>query len=225
MTAGWFLFDPAYLAIKEMAQSQLGQDEVWREAFRNFTEAFFLKFKLSFYLGMILTLPFTVNQIWGFIAPGLKPHERKPIKVVAPVSFLLFLMGAGLCWLILPITIQWFYQFNASFDSVEVLQEPGHLIFFCVKMMLAFGVGFELPLVVFFLTKVGIITSESLLRYWRHCIFGVFLASALITPSGDPIAMSVMALPLSGLFFASVYVAKWSNRNTIDPYDELNNLD
>ena len=82
-----------------------------------------------------------------------------------------------------------------------------------------------MPLIVYFLTKVGIVSAEGLLRYWRHCIFGVFLLSAIITPSGDPAGMLALAVPLTALFFASVFAAKWSNKKALQEDDPLNNLD
>ena len=94
---GWWQFDNVYAFLRDMAVKSLPKDVIYEEAFRSFTEAFFLKLKLSFYLGLIITLPFSVLQRWGFVSPGLRPNERRPFKIVAPLSILLFLVGAGLC--------------------------------------------------------------------------------------------------------------------------------
>jgi sec-independent protein translocase protein TatC len=193
-------------------------------AITSIQDAFFLHFRMAFYLSLALVLPVLVTQIWGFVSPGLKPQERKPVKIVAPISVLLFFIGGFICWHILPITLSWFAGF-ADDLGVIVMQDPAKLVFLMVKMILAFGIGFQMPLIVFFLARFGIITPEGLLRYWRHSIFGVFVASALITPSGDPVGMLSMALPLTLLFFLSVYAAKWSMRGRDNSDDELNSLD
>jgi len=220
----WFFEPYLYDQLNNLAAKGIPEGVKYKEAFRSVTEAFFLKLKLSFYISLVATLPLTVLQLWGFIAPGLRPHERRPLKIVVPLSALLFLLGASLAWIITPVTIGWFVDYVREFPGVEVIQEPAFLIFFIVKMMIAFGIGFQLPLVVFFLTKVGIITPDGLMRYWRQSTIAVFVAAAVITPSGDPFTMLLMAVPLTSLFFASVFAAKITSRKSARS-DELNDLD
>ncbi len=220
----WWYEPYFYDQLNNLAAQGIPEGVKYKEAFRSITEAFFLKLKLSLYISLVGTLPLTVMQLWGFIAPGLRPNERRPLKIVVPISTLLFLFGAWLAWFITPITIGWFVDFVKEFPGVEVIQEPAFLIFFIVKMMIAFGIGFQLPLVVFFLTKVGIITPDALMRYWRQSTLGVFVAAAIITPSGDPFTMLLMAVPLTTLFFASVIAAKITSRKSARS-DELNDLD
>lgn len=224
LVIAWYLEPYFYDQLNNLAMKGVPKGIQYSEAFRTLTEAFFLKLKLSFYLSLVGTLPLTVVQLWGFIAPGLRPHERRPLKIVVPLSVVLFVIGASIAWLITPITIGWFTSYVGEFPGVQVIQEPAALIFFIVKMMIAFGIGFQLPLVVFFLTKVGIITPDGLWRYWRHSTVGVFILSAVITPSGDPFTMLMMAIPLSSLFFASVVAARITSKKS-GQIDELNDLD
>lgn len=220
---GWFAFPYVYDFLWGMVRESVTKEVPIDEAFRNITDAFFLKLKLSFYIGLVPALPFALYQVWAFIRPGLKPQERKPLQFVVPISFGLFALGGVICWLILPLTLQWFASFANDFPDIQILQEPGLMVMFIIKMILAFGVGFQMPLVVFFLTRLGLITSKGLMRYWRQATVGVFLGSAILTPSGDPLTMSIMAVPLTALFFASVWAARITDRRKgeVDDFDDL----
>ncbi len=224
LTVGWFIEPWVYNALSELARDNIPQGIEYKETFRHITEPFFLKFKMAFYIGLVLTLPFCVYQVWGFVAPGLKPAERKPVRILAPISVLFFFGGAVSCWFILPAGFQWFTEFVKEFPGVALYQEPGTMVFFIVKMLLAFGVGFQLPLVVFFLGKVGVLTPESVLRYWKQYVVGIAVFAAVITPSGDWFTMGAMAVPLVVLFFASVFAVRITNRKAVrDP--ALDDLD
>lgn len=179
--------------------------------------AFMLKMKLSFIVGVTCSAPVIVNQLWGFIKPALKPSERKPFSQFAPVSIFMFLLGAGFCWLILPNAIQWFASYLEEFPGTSLYQEPGTLVVFATKMLAAFGIGFQLPLVVYLLGRLGILTPDTLMQYWRQAVTFIFFFAMVITPSNDPIAMLMMAVPLSVLFIISVYLVKW----TVKPQLEM----
>ena len=97
------------------------------------------------------------------------------------------------------------------------------LVGFAAKMMLAFGLGFQLPLLVFFLTKFRILSPSMITRYWRHAIVSVFTLAAVATPGADPISMLVMALPLTVLFFGSIWAARLTMKD--QPEEELDQLD
>lgn len=209
---GWMIEPWAYKQLSEVASANIPATVEYKETFRHITEPFFLKVKLAFYLGLIMTLPLTVFQVWGFVAPGLKPQERRPFQLVAPVSVVLFAMGCALCWMILPAAFEWFASFIKAFPGVALYQEPATMVMFMVRMMLAFGIGFQVPIVVFALGKVGLITAGTMLQYWRHCIVGSFILAALLTPSGDWFTMSALALPLVVLVFASIYAVKLTER-------------
>jgi sec-independent protein translocase protein TatC len=228
---GWYLLPPLYSFLNTMIQNavkgSIGPNR-YTEAFRNATEPFMLKFKLSFLIGLVLVFPLIVLQIWGFIEPGLKPSERKPFRRMAPLSLVLFAMGAGFCWIILPSAIGWFAVFLNDFNA-NLIQEPGTMVFFVLKMMLAFGIGFQLPLIVFALGALGLLTAETLVEYWRQAATFIFVASAVLTPSNDAFSMLMMAVPLVILFLISVWAVKIVQRKKKkaedeaedEPYDDL----
>ncbi len=215
--AGWFLEPTLYGYLNGMvvkaANSKLhGTNVHYQEAFRNLTEAFLLKLQLSFIIGLVFAFPFIVVQLWKFIEPGLKPNERKPLKRVAPISVLLFATGAFFCWEVLPYAIGWFTFYVLDFPGVSVIQEPGIMVFFCLKMLLAFGVGFQVPLVVYILGAIGFLSAETLIKYWRHGAVGIFVLAAVVTPSNDWFSMLLMAIPLTLLFIGSIFAVNYTQK-------------
>lgn len=206
---GWWQFQNVYdflnKVVERAVKEFLPKGTVYTEIFLNTTDAFFLKLKLSFQLGVVLAFPFLVLQLWGFLAPALKPNEQKPFRQLAPLSLILFVMGAGFCWAILPSAIGFFMGFSGDFKGVEINQEAGRMVFFMLKMMLAFGISFQLPLVVYALGMMELLTAESLIKYWRQAGTFIFIAAAVITPSGDAFSMLMMAIPMVILFALSVF--------------------
>jgi len=201
----------------------------YEEQFLHAPDAFLLQVKLSFFAALIPAFPLIIIQLWGFIEPALKPKEREPVQRVAPVSLFLFALGAFFAWLVLPQAMSWFVTYVMNFPGVKaVRQEAGTLAFFVMKMMLAFGIAFQLPLVVYILGVLGILKAESLFQYWRHAATAIFIISMIITPSNDPATMLMMAIPLVILFIISVYAVKYTEKRKLraritgpEPSDDL----
>lgn len=225
MVAGAYVTLKLYPWLKAHISKSLPTDFEWTFAWNGVIEAFSFWVKMAFIIGLVLTLPYLVHQLWGFVKPGLKEHEQRPLRAVVPVSSGLFVIGVVLGWFVLPATVAWFASISQYFPDTTIIQNPADIILFCSKMLLAFGFGFQMPLIVFFLARLGILTPKTLMRYWRHAIVGVFLMSAIITPSGDMLSMSILAVPLLLLFFASIFAARWSIRNAKDDQEVLNDLD
>lgn len=177
--------------------------------FRNVTDAFFLKFKVSLVLGLVLTMPLIMREVWGFISPALTAREKRSVKLLAPFSAFLFFLGVGLGYYILPAAFKFFISFLDDYNNAALLQDPAQYIMFVVKMMLAFGIGFQMPLVLMFLAKVGLATPEMMQRYWRQAIVGIGIAAAFLTPSGDAFSMLAIGIPMTFLYFLSmVFVSR-----------------
>jgi sec-independent protein translocase protein TatC len=218
---GWYVQPFVYVKLNALVMSNIDLPaDKFREVFNNATQPFMLKFKLSFMLGVILAFPYLIVQLWGFVEPGLKPNEKRPFRQMVPFSVLLFAMGVLFCWLILPSAFQWFVSYLEEFPGTAIYQEPGTMVFFILKMLLAFGMGFQLPLVVFYLGKIGLLTPETLTLYWRQATVFIFVASAVITPSNDIFSMAMMAVPLSLLFIISIWAVKLTNRKKKSDQEE-----
>jgi sec-independent protein translocase protein TatC len=213
---GWFAEPFIYSAIEGMVEHNvrmtLPQGVAYTPAFRDIKDPFMLQLKLSFMIGLIPVFPLIVLQVWGFVSPGLKPSERKPFRVLAPLSVLLFTIGASFAWFIMPAAIRWFAGYLTNYQGTSVMQEPGVMVFFLMKMMLAFGIGFQLPLIVYALGALGLLSAKTLMQYWRQSSVVIFIASAVLTPSNDAFSMLMMAVPLCILFIISVYAVKLTQR-------------
>lgn len=221
---GWFLEPSLYASINDIIRdpSILPAGAQVSEAFRNFSDPFFLKFKLSFVIGLILSAPVISYQLWGFIRPALRPIERKPLKVVAPLSAVLFVVGASFGFLIIRPALRWFFSFLDSFEGVGILQEPGLFVMFVLKMLFAFGIGFQLPIVLWFLGQLELVTSELLYKNWRMAVTGISLASAFLTPGGDFFSFVAMAVPLALLYFAGIGALRVTERRKLRLRSDLN---
>ncbi len=215
--AGWYLEPWVYIAIDgpvtRAVKSRLPKGTIYQPMLPQAYDAFLIQLRLSFMIGVILAFPFVALQLWGFIAPGLKSLERRVIQTVAPVSVLLFAMGAFFCWLVVPSAFIWFVTYFDNFPGVALFQHAGDLVFFVLKMELAFGVGFQLPLVVFIIGKIGLLTPDTLMKNWRQATVAIFVIAMIVTPSNDPLTMLMMAIPLSILFIISVYALKWTAKD------------
>jgi len=215
-TIGWFVFPPVYAylngVVDKAIRQSLGAGHEFHTIFPHATDAFFLKFKLSFLIGVILAFPYITLQIWAFVSPALKPNEQKPFKKLAPAASILFLTGVAFAWFITPSCLHWFGSYINEFAGADLFQEAGSMVFFVMKLLLAFGLGFQLPLIVYGLGLAGLLSAETLMKYWRQSTVTIFVVTMIITPSQDPMTMLAMAIPLSLLFAASVYAVKYIQR-------------
>ncbi|MEQ1932702.1 MAG: twin-arginine translocase subunit TatC, partial [Fimbriimonadaceae bacterium] len=227
--AAWYMVSPLYKAllkhIKPAIVASLPPGTVYDERIQNAPDAFMLLLKLSFIVGLFVAIPFIIFELWAFIGPGLKEKEKAPIKKVLPFSVALFFLGSYFCWLILPSAYGWFSSFFSYFPGVALLQDPMQMMSFSSKMMLAFGVCFQLPIIVFALGKIGLLTAETLTKNWRQATVAIFFIAAAITPSNDPISMLMMAIPLCVLFAISVYAVKVTTKPIEQHEEELDDLD
>jgi sec-independent protein translocase protein TatC len=174
----------------------------------NFADAFFIKLQISTVGGLVLAAPLIVLELWGFIAPALTPGEKKGVHFVAPMSVVLFLLGVACAYLVLPMAVRWFLSYMADIPGVTLMQNPLTYVVFTVKMLLAFGLVFQLPVILMFLGKVGIITSKLMVQYWRQIAVGLFTVAMVVAPSNDPGTMLSLAIPLTLLFFGSIGLVK-----------------
>lgn len=169
-------------------------------------EAFNSRLKIAFLCGLIVSLPFILWQIWGFIVPGLMKKERKVVAPLVAWSTLLFYGGVAFSYFVLtPIMLKLLVGFGT--EHVTAFIAVGSLLDFVVTMAIASGVLFQLPLVVAVLSIVGVLTPSFLIRRWRHAVVGIFVLTAVITP-GDGPSQIVLAVPVLLLYFSSIFVAR-----------------
>ncbi len=213
-TAGWFLVMPLFGYLNEMAvkaiKPVLPKSAEYKEVFHTAGAAFLLKFKLSFFIGLIIAFPLITLQIWWFIMPALKVKEQQVVRKIAPFTVVLFAMGVGFAWVVLPSAMRWFASYIEEFPGTSLYQEAGSMVFLILKILAAFGVAFQLPLVVYILGALELLSAETLLKHWRQAATAIFVIAMIVTPSQDPLTMLMMAIPLVILFMISVYVVKFT---------------
>jgi len=170
-------------------------------------EAFFTKLKVSFIAALFLASPAVFYQIWQFIAPGLYEHERRYVIPFVFFASFFFLLGAGFCHVVvLPVGYAFFLEQYADIDVQPTLRISEYLTF-TARMLLAFGVTFELPVLAFFFARVGLITYKTLLGAFRYAVVVIFVLAAMLTPGPDVASQLLLASPLLLLYSLSIGVA------------------
>jgi sec-independent protein translocase protein TatC len=165
-------------------------------------DAFFVQLKIAIFLGIAIGMPGIVYHIGKFIAPGLYPHERKIIlRIMGPATFL-FIVGCIFSYvLIIPFTFRFLYGYAFYMVDLPFLN-INDFISFILLMMVAFGLVFELPVIMVGLTSLGVTSAEFWKRNWRYAIAAIFIFAAIITPDGTGVTQTLVAGPMLFLYFA-----------------------
>jgi sec-independent protein translocase protein TatC len=181
-----------------------------RIIFTDVTEMFSVWFKVCLYSALVMALPFFVLQIVLFIRPALTRRERGYLYLLMPAILLFFVGGAAFAWYVfMPHALEFLLEFGK--DLAEAQIKIGSLISFEVQIIFWMGVVFELPVVSFFLAKIGIMNYRWLARQWRWGLVGSIVLAAVITPTPDPINCAIVAVPICLLYLLSI-VAAWIAR-------------
>lgn len=163
-------------------------------------EAFWATFKISFFTGLLFSLPVVLYELWKFIAPGLKMNERKYGVIFVSSSFVLFVMGLIFCaYLILPFALSFLISYGLDVGMKPMISAASY-IDFVLKFSIAFGLIFELPLAMTILSKAGVIDPRKLSKHRKYAVLLAFLVSAILTPTPDVFNQTLMAVPIIILF-------------------------
>lgn len=175
------------------------------------TEGIETFFKVSLLSGAILSMPIILYQFWLFIAPGLTQAERRYVYVFIPSALILFLLGITFAWFVLvPASVTFLAGFLPDIFKTDWTGQD--YIGFIVTMLFWIGVSFEMPVVVYLVARLGLITAAMLRQQWRVAVVGIAVLAAVITPSVDPITMTLTMLPLLILYLLSIAVAQVGQR-------------
>ena len=167
----------------------------------------FLYFKVIFVVGIIIGFPLVLYQLWKFIEPGLYDTEKKWASKITVFTSLCFLGGVFFAYFVmLPSML----DFAASFGTKDIKNDidVNQYFSFITMVMLAAGLLFEMPVVSFILSRVGIITPQLMRKYWKHAIIGILILAAVLTPTPDPISQMIFAAPLFILYEISIIVSR-----------------
>ena len=190
----------------------LAEDSRTRASSLNAQEGFMIYLKASLLVGAVLASPWVFLQIWTFVAAGLYRHEKRYVHVFLPFSVVLFLAGMATAFF---FVFQPVLNFLLSFNSMlGINPEPriNEWMGFVLLVPLAFGIGFQLPLAMLFMERIGIFTVEAYLSYWRVAVLAIFVLAMIILPTGDPYSLIIMAGAMTLLYFAGILLCRFLPR-------------
>lgn len=186
-----------------------------RLIFTNLPEMFFAYLKVAFIAGILLAAPYIFYQLWMFVAPGLYQKEKRYAVPFVVSSSILFLSGALFGYLVVfPFGFKFFVGFSNEY--VRALPSVKQYFSFSMKLLFAFGLVFELPVVIFFLTKIGLVTPEALKRKRKYALLMTFALAAILTPP-DVVTQTMMAGPLIVLYEFGILISKLAHRKKTEP--------
>jgi len=215
-----FLADPIYHVMANAEKTGISVHLV----VTGIVDAFNLKLKMSFYTGLLISSPFWLWQLWRFVTPGLHKHERRWAIVFVAAAVPLFTLGVALGYWVMPGAIRVLLGFTPH--GVENLPRIDEYLSFELTLLALVGVGFLVPLVLVLLNLLGLVSGKRMLRWWRWIIIVTLFVAALATPTGDPVTMGIIAVPLLVLIFAAVGISLLNDRrrrrlSTEPDYDKL----
>ena len=204
----FFVAEEIYNFLAAPLAEQLADRENARMIFTALHEVFFTQVKVAFFAALFVSFPFVANQLWMFIAPGLYKNEKKaflPFLVLTPILF--FAGGALVYYMIFPLAWQFFLGFETIGGdgalAIELEAKVDEYLSLVMKLIFAFGLSFELPLVLTLMARVGMVTAEGLVEKRKYAIVGAFVAAAVLTPP-DPISQISLAIPIILLYEVSI---------------------
>lgn len=175
------------------------------------TEAFFVFFKVALVGGFFLALPLILYHVAAFVAPGLEPGEKKWLRLMVPMAFVLFVAGALFAYFVLlPVSLTFFLSFQT--ENLKAMISLSEFVGFVVFLMLVCGLVFETPIVMIILAMVGLVNSRLLARGRRWAIFIVFILAAIITPTPDAFTQTMVAIPMIILYEVSIWIIRLMRR-------------
>jgi sec-independent protein translocase protein TatC len=170
------------------------------------TEGIFFKLHIALVFGAMAASPILLWQFWRFLVPALYPTERRYITRLVPISILLFLGGVVFAYFtVLHFMLIFLKNVSSEFTAMITIS---NYLSFTEHLLIPFGLLFEYPLLIYFLSKIGVITPELLVRYRKYSIVGVFIIAAILTPSPDPLTMLIVACPMLILYETGIIVAR-----------------
>ena len=179
-------------------------------------QGFAIRMKLALYGGIAIAMPVILWQIWRFVTPGLYDHEKKYAVPFMVSALCLFVLGAGLAYYTLPRALDFLIDIGGEDNFVTAFQ-PDKYFTLILYMMLAFGIGFEFPILLIFLQMAGVITPRQLSGARRYAIVGICVLVAVITPSGDPISMLMLSVPMILFYEVSILIGRVIERRRSVP--------
>jgi len=165
------------------------------------SEKFLVYMKTALLFSIVISSPWVFYQLWKFISAGLYPHERRLVYIISPVCAVLFIIGAlFFLFVIAPVMIRFFISFDVGIESVRTQVTLSSYVNFMFSMMLVFGLCFQMPVAIFALNRIGIVSVEALRKSRKYALLAIFIIAAVVTPSADVISQVALAIPMYILY-------------------------
>ena len=212
MVVGWVYYDEVFGIIRApfdavvAAAAETGRDVTL--AFTGVVDPFVMQLKVAGVTGVLLASPVWLYQLWRFVTPGLHSNERRWGLGFVAVATPLFLAGAAMAYAVLPRGLDILLGFTP--EQIENIVSVDRYLSFFLRMLLVFGLGFLIPVLIVALNFAGVLTAAQLRAWWRWIVMGIVLFAAAATPTGDPFNLALLALPLLALM-GLAWVVAWAN--------------
>jgi sec-independent protein translocase protein TatC len=216
--AGFFLYDPAMRLIqspycdflRDHPDKAPFEQEGCSLIFLGAIDGFLITVKVIVFLALVAALPVILYQLWAFVVPGLTDRERRWAIPFVALSIVLFVLGGVVAFLTLPKALG--FLLGVGGDFVSPLLTVDRYVGFVIFTILAFGLGFEFPILLISLSAAGVLTNETMRKYRRQVILGLAIFAAVITPSPDPISMLALLIPLTLFYEGAIIVSRLLKR-------------
>src|SRR5690625_2641295 len=202
--AGWFLSDPVLEVMQEPIQRLQAEGLDARLNFQDVTSTLDVKVRVALTVGLVVSSPWWMYQIWAFINPGLTTKEKRYSLAFVGAGVPLFSGGVAMAWIALPNTVRLLTQFTPDGNTASNFINASVYLKFVMQFVLIFGFAFLLPLIVVALTFLGVVRGITWLKGWRWAGILIFLIAALATPPADPVTFVLLAIPVIILYFLAV---------------------
>ncbi len=217
---GWFLFEPVFSLLQQpildLSQRQGVNATV---NFGTIVSAFDLRIQVSIFLGLLVSSPFWLYQVWAFVTPGLKKNERRYSAAFIASAVPLFLIGTYIAWISLPNFVVVLLGFTPEGSSNVI--NASQYVLFAIRVLFIFGSAFVMPVVLVLMNFIGLIEAKSIIRGWRFAVFVIAVITALATPTAEPISMLLLMIPLIILYFMAAGIAYLNDRRKQKKADKL----
>lgn len=212
MVAAWIEY-PALFALLRRPFDQVVEQSHQQEillALNGVADPFTLQMQVAGVGGVVLAMPVWLYQLWRFITPGLHRNERRWALGFVAAAVPLFGLGAWLAYSVMPVGLQVLFGFTP--DGVQNIISVDRYMAFFFQMLLVFGVGFLIPLLLVVLNLAGMVRGRTMLSWWRGIVLGTMVFGAVATPTGDPVNMTILTLPILLLIFGAIGIALLHDR-------------
>lgn len=209
--AGWFVYTPLFEALQQPVLALAEErGSTFLLNFAGIASSLNVQVTVALFAGVIMSSPWWIYQLWAFVAPGLTRAERRYTVGFLAAGVPLFLAGAAVAWWVLPKAVGVLTDFTPT-GAGNILNAQDYLGF-VMRMVLAFGVAFLLPVVMVALTFTGVVRARTWLRGWRWAVLGTAVFAAMATPTGDALSMFVLMVPMVLLYFLAIGVGAVADR-------------